>query len=227
VWNRTVPLKDSWQKQVAKNAPAAKASAPERKGEIKPAREKPAAVPRELSPEALKLRDTFELTEEAARVIAQEPLLTGLLAQATSSDSGKKLAKPVATLLVNEVLGELRAKKLEAVPFEGADLVELAALLQDRTISAAQAKDVLAAMISTGKGAKALVEEKGLAQIASTDALAPVVEQILADNADAVSRYRAGNVNVLGALVGMVMKKTGGRANAKLVSDLLKQKLEA
>ena len=47
----------------------------------------------------------------------------------------------------------------------------------------------------------------------------------LAANADAVGRYKAGNVNVVGALVGMVMKKSGGRANAKLVKDLLEKKL--
>ena len=50
-------------------------------------------------------------------------------------------------------------------------------------------------------------------------------EQVLADNADAVGRYKAGNANVFGALVGMVMKKSGGRANAKLVKELLEQKL--
>jgi hypothetical protein len=50
-------------------------------------------------------------------------------------------------------------------------------------------------------------------------------DTVLDENADAVGRYRAGNVNVLGALVGMVMKKSRGRANAKIVNELLKQKL--
>jgi glutaminyl-tRNA synthetase len=147
------------------------------------------------------------------------------LRDATGSDAGKALAKPIATLLVNEVLGELRARKLEAVPFGGIGVVELATLLGDRTISAAQAKEVLAEMIASGKSPADVVKEKGLAQIASSDTLAPLVDAVLAENADAVARYRSGNVNVLGALVGMVMKKTGGRANAKLVSDLLKEKL--
>ena len=51
------------------------------------------------------------------------------------------------------------------------------------------------------------------------------IDAVLAENADAVGRYRAGNKNVFGALVGMVMKKTGGRANPKLLKDLLEQKL--
>jgi Asp-tRNA(Asn)/Glu-tRNA(Gln) amidotransferase B subunit len=62
-------------------------------------------------------------------------------------------------------------------------------------------------------------------QIASTDALAPIVDAVLAENSDAVGRYKGGNANVLGALVGMVMKKSKGQANPKLVTDLLKSKL--
>ena len=131
----------------------------------------------------------------------------------------------MASLLANDVLGELRAKKLEKVPFDGAAVVELAGLVKDGTIGNAQTKEVLAAMLGSGKAPRAIVAEKGLAQIATADALGPIVEQVLADNADAVGRYKAGNVNVVGALVGMVMKKSGGRANAKLVKELLEQKL--
>jgi Asp-tRNA(Asn)/Glu-tRNA(Gln) amidotransferase B subunit len=81
-------------------------------------------------------------------------------------------------------------------------------------------------MLAGGKAPKAIVEAKGLAQIASADALGPVIDQVLAENADAVGRFKAGNANVFGALVGMVMKKTGGRANAKLAKDLLEAKLK-
>jgi Asp-tRNA(Asn)/Glu-tRNA(Gln) amidotransferase B subunit len=80
-------------------------------------------------------------------------------------------------------------------------------------------------MVATGKGAKAIVEAKGMKQIANADDLAPVVDAVLAENADAVGRYKAGNANVFGALVGLVMKKSKGQANPKLVTDLLKQKL--
>jgi Asp-tRNA(Asn)/Glu-tRNA(Gln) amidotransferase B subunit len=103
--------------------------------------------------------------------------------------------------------------------------VELSELVTDGTISTAQTKVVIAEMFSAPRSPRAIVAEKGLAQIASEDALAPAIDQVLAENAEAVGRYKGGNANVFGALVGMVMKKTGGRANAKLVSELLKQKL--
>ncbi|HEX6766191.1 MAG TPA: glutamine--tRNA ligase/YqeY domain fusion protein [Polyangiaceae bacterium] len=223
VFNRVVALKDSWAK-VAKKAEPPKPGA--RKSEPRPETAAPrAAKEAELTPAAAALRDDHGLSAEAARVVAQEPLLSGLMEQALASPGGRELAKPVALLLVNEVLGEARARKLDAVPFGGAALVEVATLLRDGTLSSAQAKEVLAAMVATGENPRAIVEKKGLAQIATTDALAPLVDEVLAANADAAGRYRAGNANVLGALVGMVMKKTGGRANAKLVSELLKQKL--
>jgi Asp-tRNA(Asn)/Glu-tRNA(Gln) amidotransferase B subunit len=98
---------------------------------------------------------------------------------------------------------------------------------QEGTISTKQAKEVLSAMIATGKPARAIVEEKGMKQIASADALGPIVDEVLAANAETVARYRAGNVNVLGALVGMAMKQTKGQGNPKVVAELVKQKLGA
>ena len=182
------------------------------------------ATPIELSAAAIALRDTHGLAPDVARVIAQEPLLLGLFTGAIDA-GGASAAKAVGSLLANDVLGELRSKKLEKVPFDGGAVVELAGLVKDGTISNAQTKEVLAGMLASGKGPKAIVAEKGLAQIATSDALGPIVDQVLTENAEAVGRYKAGNVNVVGALVGMVMKKSGGRANAKLVKELLEQKL--
>lgn len=227
VLNRTVALKDSWQKIAAKAG--APLGAPESKKDAK--KERAAAVeasPREaaeLSPAAVAIRDAHDLPPEIARVIGQEPVLLELFTGAVSAPRGEELAKQVATLLANDLLGELRARRLERVPFEGRAVSELAALIKDSTIGSAQTKEVLAEMLTLGKAPKAIVEGKGLAQIASEGALAPMVDQVLADNADAVGRYKAGNVNVLGALVGMVMKRSGGRANAKLVKELVARKL--
>ncbi len=228
VFNRVVPLKDSWVKSATtSDASRHSAAKKERKAEAGKSPAAPKTEQAELSPAAASLRDAHGLPAELARVITQEPLLGELLQQALAAPGGAGIAKPVALLLVNEVLGEARSRKLETVPFRGAALVELQKLQADGTISSAQVKEVLLQMMATGKPPRDIVAEKGLAQISGADALAPLVEQVLAESADAVQRYRAGNVNVLGALVGMVMKKSQGRANAKLVSELLKQKLDA
>jgi glutaminyl-tRNA synthetase len=228
VFNRVVPLKDSWAK-TATTTDAAKENAARKERKAERAKQPPPAKAEKakLSAEAASLRDVHGVPPEAAHVIAQERLLAEMFAQALAAPGGAAVAKPVALLLVNEVLGEARSRKLEKLPFGGAALVELSQLVGDGTISSAQVKEVLPQMIATGNPPRAIVAEKGLAQISGADALGPLVDEVLAESADAALRYRAGNVNVLGALVGLVMKKSRGRANAKLVSELLKQKLDS
>ena len=226
VFNRTVALKDAWARQTAKAAPPKVAAAPAAApapaaGDDK----KPAAAAAPLSAEATALVAAHGLTAGEARVLAQDPVLGALFGAAVASPEGRALAKPIASVLVNDLLGEMRSKRLDAVPFEGGALIELATLGQDGTISTKQSKDVLAEMIASGKSARAIVAEKGMKQIASADALGPIVDEVLAANADVVARYRGGNVNVFGAIVGMVMKQTKGQGNPKLIADLVKQKL--
>ena len=94
------------------------------------------------------------------------------------------------------------------------------------TISTKQAKDVLSAMLASGESARAIVEAKGMKQIASADALGPIVDAVLAQSADVVARYKAGNLNVFGALVGMVMKQTKGQGNPQVVAELVRARLD-
>ncbi len=228
VFNRTVALKDSWQKTVAKAEPSSTkaGAAKDKKPAAPPSAPGAPAVAAELSPAAIAIRDAYGLTADTARTLAQETALLTLFTSSLDATFGKENAKAVASLLVNDILGEVRSRKLESAPFDGAAVVELAVLLSEGTISKAQTKEVLSTMFtSAGKSPKAIVTEKGLSQIANADTLGPIVDEVLAANADAVGRYKAGNANVVGALVGMVMKKSGGRANAKLVKDLLEKKL--
>jgi glutaminyl-tRNA synthetase len=230
VLNRTVALKDSWQKTVAKAEPkdrappAVKARAGQASA-VAHGAPAPPSGPTALSASAAALKDAHDLSAETARVVDQEPALRALFDAAVSAKPENATLKTAATLLVNDVLGELRGRQLEATPFGGAALLELAGLLGDATISTAQTKVVLGEMFRSDKSPRAIVADKGLAQIQSADALAPVLDQVIAENADAVARFKAGNANVFGALVGMVMKKSGGRANAKLVKELLEKKL--
>jgi glutaminyl-tRNA synthetase len=223
VFNRTVALKDAWARQTAKAAPPKPAAPPVSKPAG--AEDRKPVVMAALPPEATALVAAHGLTAGEARLLAQDPVLKALFEAAVAAPDGKRLAKPIASVLVNDLLGEMRSKKIDAVPFDGAALVELVALGQAGTISTKQSKDVLAEMIASGKAPRAIVEAKGMKQIASADTLGPVVDEVLAANADVVARYKAGNVNVFGAIVGMVMKQTKGQGNPKLIADLVKQKL--
>ena len=106
------------------------------------------------------------------------------------------------------------------------DIAGLRKLLDDNVVNNRVVKDVLSDMLETGKEAAAIVEEKGLKQITDTGALEGVVARIVAANPDNVAQYKGGNAKVIGWFVGQVMKETQGKANPKLVNELLHKKLE-
>ena len=100
-------------------------------------------------------------------------------------------------------------------------------LIADGTISGRIAKDVFEIMFETGKDAEAIVEEKGLKQVSDTGAIAGIVDEVLAANADKVAEYKSGKDKLFGFFVGQVMKATQGKANPQAVNDILKEKLGA
>ena len=114
---------------------------------------------------------------------------------------------------------------VEASPVSAAALGGLIDLIADNTISGRIAKDVFGEMFETGKEAAAIVEAKGLKQITDTGAIEAVVDRIVAGSPDNVAQYKGGNAKVLGWFVGQVMKETQGKANPKLVNELLRKKL--
>ncbi len=134
-------------------------------------------------------------------------------------------AKAIANWIINELLRELRGRAPSEVSLTPSALAELVALIDDGTISGKIAKDLFAELLEKGGSAKGLVETRGLKQVSDTSSIEPAVLQVLAANPKAVESYRAGKTNVLGFLVGQVMKATGGKANPKLVNALLTEKL--
>jgi len=100
-------------------------------------------------------------------------------------------------------------------------LGEIIDLAQAGTVSATAAKDVLAELFTTEASPRTIVDRKGLAQISDTGALEEAVAKVVAANPDLVAKFRGGKSGVLGALVGQVMRETHGRANPKVVNELL------
>jgi len=92
-------------------------------------------------------------------------------------------------------------------------------------ISGSIGKEVFEDMFRTGKSAAAIVKERGLEQISDEGELAAVVDQVIAENEDAAAKVRAGEMKTIGFLVGQVMQKTRGKANPKLVNELLRARL--
>jgi glutaminyl-tRNA synthetase len=219
VFNRTVALKDTWAK-IAKAEPA----------KVEPAKAEPKPAPKAAEPKAevaltaeeAALRDAHGISEGDARALAGDATLLALFQEAIALCPNKKL---VANWVVNDARRELKAAGAKGLPFGGQAIGELCALIDAGTISGKIAKEVFAEMVKTGARPKAIVAQRGIEQIADSGAVEAAVDAVIAESADMVARYRAGNANLLGAFVGLVMKKTGGKASPKLVNEVLKQKL--
>jgi aspartyl-tRNA(Asn)/glutamyl-tRNA(Gln) amidotransferase subunit B len=112
------------------------------------------------------------------------------------------------------------------MPINPAQLAGMLKLIDDGTISGKIAKTVFEEICSTGKNADEIVKEKGLVQISDTGEIEKAVDDILAKHPDEIGRFRAGDEKLLGFFVGQVMKATKGKANPKVLNDLLMKKLK-
>jgi len=136
-------------------------------------------------------------------------------------------SKLSANWVINELLGILNKneKTLEESPITAEQLGGLIALISDDTISGKIAKDVFAEMFKSGKDADAIVEEKGLKQVTDTGAIESIIDDVIAENPDNVTKYQGGKDKLFGFFVGQVMKKSQGKANPAIVNKMLKEKL--
>jgi glutaminyl-tRNA synthetase len=232
VFNRTVTLRDAWAKSADKSAaptPKAekkpKAERAASSGETKP-RTKAPAPEVERSPELESRRARYAgelgLPAEEADVLTREMGTSELFEAALAVGAP---AKAVANWVVHELPREQGGRAIESLPFSGRELGELAALVEDGTISVSAARQVLAEMVKNGGEPRALVDSLGLKQESDPAALAPLVDQVIAANAAKADEYRAGKTGLLGFFVGQVMRQSGGNANPALVSQLVQERL--
>jgi len=155
-----------------------------------------------------------------------EALLAALVAL-TKKDAST-IAPKASNWLTGDLFGALNkaGKTINDTPVSAQEGAELLALIEDGTISGRIAKDVFEIMFETGKGADAIVEEKGLKQVSDTGAIEAIIDEIVAANPGQLAQYRSGKNKLIGFFVGQVMKATGGKANPSVVNQLLKPKLD-
>lgn len=136
-------------------------------------------------------------------------------------------------IVANWVTGELfrvlneTGTPIEESPIKPTALVELLKIVDAGVISASKARDVFQAMIETGKGAKEIVEERGLQQISDEEKLLSIIDSVLKENQQAVEDYLGGKETAITFLIGQVMRATRGQANPGMVRPLLEKRLAA
>jgi len=136
--------------------------------------------------------------------------------------------KAASNWIMTDVLKVINEEKIEikdfSVPPE--NLGELINLIKEGTISGKIAKDIFPAMIKENKKPSLIVKEKNLVQISDSSEIEKILEKILSGSSNQVNQYLNGEEKVFGFFVGQVMKETKGKANPKVVNELLKEKLE-
>jgi aspartyl-tRNA(Asn)/glutamyl-tRNA(Gln) amidotransferase subunit B len=123
-------------------------------------------------------------------------------------------------------LKDLNREHMDAIPVKAEALAELLILADRNVISSSVAKDVFEKMCATGDRAQAIVDREGLAQNADAGAIADLVAAVLAENPDPVAQFKAGRTNIMGFLVGQVIKRSQGKANPKVVQEAVRKALE-
>ncbi len=116
-------------------------------------------------------------------------------------------------------------KTIEECPLKPSQLADMLKLIDKGTISGKIAKTVFDEMYKTGKDAEAIVKEKGLIQVSDEGAIEKAIDDVIAKSPKEVERFKAGDEKLLGFFVGQVMKAMKGKANPRMLNEILKKKL--
>jgi aspartyl-tRNA(Asn)/glutamyl-tRNA(Gln) amidotransferase subunit B len=176
--------------------------------------------------------ETYGLTDYAANVLtadrdAARYFLDAMAGIQQTEKPESELAQELANLATVDLRALLNEKGIGFAdcPVKPQQLVELVVKKRTGQISGPIAKTVLAEMFHTGKTAEGIITEKGLTQVSDEGTLEKVIEEVMTKNPAQVTQYMEGKQQVLGFLVGQVMKASGGKANPGKVNELLKKKL--
>ena len=167
--------------------------------------------------------EKFNLTPYEATILVSD-IETSKYFEEVIKDSDVKLA---TNWITGELFALLNEKNLEISksPISSKNLSKLINLIKNGTISGKIAKTVFELMIESDKDADAIVNEKGLKQESDPKQLEKLIDNIIKNNQDKVNEYKSGKDKLFGFFVGQVMKVSEGKANPKLVNEILKDKL--
>jgi aspartyl-tRNA(Asn)/glutamyl-tRNA(Gln) amidotransferase subunit B len=136
--------------------------------------------------------------------------------------------KTASNWVMNDVLRKLRedGRDIDECRVSPQDLGQLLRLIAEGTISGKIAKDVFERMWASGETPRAIIEREGLVQLSDESALEAMVAEVVAASPEQVASYRGGKTAAIGWFVGQVMKRSGGKANPRVVNTLLRKALE-
>jgi aspartyl-tRNA(Asn)/glutamyl-tRNA(Gln) amidotransferase subunit B len=171
-------------------------------------------------------RDKLGLSAYDTKVIIDERVIAEYFETACAKGANPK---QIANWIMGDIAAYLNNKTMtiDKLALKPENLAELVTLIEKGTISGKIAKDILPELLVKGGSVEELVESKGLTQNSDPDAIAKIIDEVLANHPQELEKYRQGKGNMQGFFVGQVMKKSGGRADPKLTNQILAEKLKA
>jgi len=166
----------------------------------------------------------YGLSSYDASVLTADRAISDYFDTVINSDKKlKESAKLISNWISTELFSLLNKDNLviSKSPVSPVNLGQLVKLVITNVISGKIAKEVLVEMYSSQKSATDIVEQKDLKQMTDTSEIEKIILSVLDDNKEMVSQYKSGKTKLLGFFVGQVMKRTKGKANPKLLNDLL------
>ena len=215
VFNKIVALKDSWgkKKKTTKPTPKVEVKKVQIDGEVTPMTDAEKKLFQRYT-------DELNINSEVANTLARDKNLSSFYEEALSINNS-----PInlANIVTNEVAREL--KQSDSIKFTPKQVAQLIKMIDDETISNKIAKQVFEEMLKSGENPVQIVEAKGLIQISDPAKIVPIIDEVIEKNPDNVAKFKGGNKKLLGFFVGQVLKATGGKANPKIVNELVVKKL--
>ena len=167
--------------------------------------------------------EKFKLSPYEANILVSDIEISKYFEE-VSKNSDVKLA---TNWITGELFALLNEKNIEITesPISSKNLSKLINLIKDGTISGKIAKSVFEIMRDGDKDPITIVEEKGLKQQSDPKELENLINKVITENPKNVEAYKSGKDKLFGFFVGQVMKNSNGKANPKLVNEILKKKL--
>ncbi len=161
-----------------------------------------------------------------ADVLAADKALAFYFESAVAADPAVP-AKKIANWVINDLLGVMNDNNIgiAACPVKPEALSTLVATVENGKISGSQAKEVFTEMFLSGAAPADIIKAKGFEQVSDTGALEAMVDQIIASAPDKVTEVRGGNDKAMNWFTGQVMKLSQGKANPKIVTEIVRKKV--
>lgn len=161
--------------------------------------------------------------DDASQIIGDKDIAA--FYETTAKASGNP--RTSANLILSEFVRELNNSGKTAADslLSAENFAEIIKTLDEGKINNNQAKEIIVESFNTGKSPVEVIKEKGFEQVSDAGAIEKIVDEIIKNNENQVNAYRGGNEKLFGFFVGQVMKASQGKANPKVVNEVLKSKL--